>query len=102
MINKVKKKYWRTTHKFGISVPKTIAVALQLDKENGNTYWADAIQKEMSKARVSYKPIDGCTPEQVRSNKVDELWEHQEIKFHIIFDVKMDFTRKARFVAGAI
>jgi hypothetical protein len=24
----------------------------------------------------------------------------QEIKCHIIFDVKMDFTRKARFVAG--
>ena len=25
---------------------------------------------------------------------------HQEIRCHIIFDVKMDFTRKARFVAG--
>ena len=100
MINKVKKKYWRTTHKFGIRVPKTIAEALQLDEENGNHMWADAIQKEMSKARVSYKIIDGCTPEQVRSNQVDELRGHQEIKCHIIFDVKMDFTRKARFVAG--
>jgi hypothetical protein len=81
-------------------VPKSIAEALQLDEENGNHMWADAIQKEMSKARVSYKIIDGCTPEQVRSNQVDELRGHQEIKCHIIFDVKMDFTRKARFVAG--
>ena len=53
MINKVKKKYWRTTHKYGIRVPKTVKEALQIDKENGNTYWSDAIKKEMSKAQVS-------------------------------------------------
>ena len=27
---------------------------------------------------------------------------YQEIKCHFIFDVKMDFTRKARFVANGI
>ncbi len=27
MINKVKKKYWRTTHKFGIRLPKSVAKA---------------------------------------------------------------------------
>ena len=27
------------------------------------------------------------------------VW-HKEIRCHIVFDVKMDFTRKARFVAG--
>ena len=53
MINKVKKKYWRTTHKYGIQVPKTVKEALQFDRENDNTYWADAIKKEMSKAQVS-------------------------------------------------
>jgi hypothetical protein len=100
MVNKVKKKYWRTTHKFGIRIPKTVAEALQLDKENGNTYWSDAISKEMSKAKVSYVPIDGVLPEDVRSNRVDQLRGFQEIRCHIIFDVKMDFTRKARFVAG--
>ena len=73
MVNKVKKKYWRTTHKFGIRIPKTFAEALQLDKENGNTYWSDAISKEMGKAKVSYVPMDGISPEDVRSNKVDQL-----------------------------
>ncbi len=34
------------------------------------------------------------------SNQVAELRGFQEIECHIIFDVKMDFTRKARFVAG--
>jgi hypothetical protein len=100
MINKIKKKYWRTTHKYGVRVPKTVKEALQIDKENNNTLWADAIKKEMSKAQVSYVPIDGATPEQVRANQVAELRGFQEIKCHIIFDVKMDFTRKARFVAG--
>jgi hypothetical protein len=100
MINKVKKKYWRTTHKFGIRVPKSISEALQLDRENGNRLWEDAIKKEMGKAKVAYTPVAGCTPEQVRANQVDKLRGHQEIKCHIIFDIKMDFTRKARFVAG--
>lgn len=65
MINKVKKKYWRTTHKFGIKLPKNVAEALKIDNENGNDHWAQAIAKEMSKAKVAYIPIDGCTPEDV-------------------------------------
>ncbi len=54
----------------------------------------------MSKAKVAYVPIEGVTPAEVRANKVDHLRGFQEIKCHIVFDVKMDFTRKARFVAG--
>jgi hypothetical protein len=38
MVNKVKKKYLRTTHKFGIRIPKSVAEALCFDAENGNTY----------------------------------------------------------------
>ena len=54
----------------------------------------------MRKAKVSYTEIDGCTPEEARANKCDALRGHKEIRYHIVFDVKMDFTRKARFVAG--
>ena len=54
----------------------------------------------MGKAKVTYIPIEGVTPAEARSNKVDQLRGFQEIKCHIIFDVKMDFTRKARFMAG--
>ena len=54
----------------------------------------------MAKAKVAYIPIEGVTPEEVRANKIDQLHGFQEIKCHIIFNVKMDFTRKARFVAG--
>ncbi len=54
----------------------------------------------MGKAKVAYTPIKGVTLEEVRANKVDKLRGFQEIECHIIFDVKMNFTRKARFVAG--
>ncbi len=73
MVNKVKKKYWRTTHKFGIRIPKSVAEALCFDAENGNTYWSNAIKKEMGKTKVSYVPVDNATPESVRANKVDKL-----------------------------
>ena len=100
MVKKLKSKYWRTTHKFGIRIPKTIEEARRLDLENNNTYWMDAVAKEMAKAGIAYMPVEGHSPEDVRANKCDALRGHQEIRCHIIFDVKMDFTRKARFVAG--
>lgn len=100
IIKKLKSKYWRTTHKFGIRIPKTIEEAMRLDLENGDTQWMDAVRKEMAKAGVAYMAVEGFTPEQVRANLCDALRGHQEIWCHIVFDVKMDFTRKARFVAG--
>jgi hypothetical protein len=54
----------------------------------------------MSKVSVAYKARDDVTPEDVRKGNVPDLKGFQEIKCHIVFDVKMDFTRKARFVAG--
>lgn len=100
IISKVKKKYWRTTHKYGVRVPKTWEEALQLDQENGNNLWRDAINKEMAKAKVSWEVLDGVSVEDARSGKVDKLIGYQEIRNHLVFDVKMDFTRKARYCAG--
>ena len=42
---KVKAKYWRKTHKFGIRVPKSVDEALAIDKENINTLWYTSIHK---------------------------------------------------------
>ncbi len=39
IIQKVKSRYWQRTHKYGIRLPKIVAEALALDKENGNTLW---------------------------------------------------------------
>ena len=45
IIAKLKGKYWRTTHKIGILLPKSVDEALEIDKENGNILWYTAIQK---------------------------------------------------------
>ena len=91
-INKVQKKYWRTTHKFGIRLPHSTAEALQMDRENGNTLWGDSIKKEMAKAKVAYQAQQGVNPHDVRSGKVPSFTGFQEMKCHMIFDVKIDFT----------
>jgi hypothetical protein len=91
MLKAVKTRYARRTHKFGIQLPQTVDEALAIDRETNTTYWFDAIQKEMKNVQVAFKFLD--SGERV---PVGYKW----IKCHLIFDVKMDFTRKARYVAG--
>jgi hypothetical protein len=63
-----------------------------LDKENENTLWQDALRKEMKNVRIAFKILN--VEESIPPT-------YQEIRCHIIFDVKMeDFRRKARCVAG--
>lgn len=72
-------------------------------KRLGPIFWRrGAIEKEMHKVRVAWKPKDGgTTPDQVCTVKVQDMIGFQEeIKCHVIFYVKMDFTRKAHFGAG--
>ena len=94
IIAKVKSKYWIRTHKFGVWIPKSVQEAKELDHQNGNNLWWEAICKEMENVRPAF-----------------EVWEkdisqippgYQQIKCHMVFDVKMggNFCRKARFVAG--
>ena len=92
-------KYWRTTEKMGITVPRTIEQAYVLDKEDDTTFWQDAIAKEMKHTIPAFK--DGnCTIDQMKNHKA--LIGYQKIRCHLIFDVKIDFTRKARFVTVAM
>jgi hypothetical protein len=83
VVTKVKSKYWRTTHKFGIRVPKSIDEAYRIDEENGNSYWADALKKEISKVSVAWEAYNkGLTPREVRAGKAPDLIGFQEIGCH--------------------
>jgi len=97
IIKKMKGKYWRTTHKFGIELPKSVEDAYRIDKQNGNDYWTKAIQKEMARVRVAFeKWQDGSTAEEAKQKLVG----YQYIGTHMVFDVKIDgLVRKARLVA---
>jgi hypothetical protein len=55
----------------------------------------------MSKVKVAFEFCEDWTPDQVRQGLARrDFVGFQEIECHMVFDVKMDLTRKARFVAG--
>ena len=62
-IGKVKSRYWKTTHKFGIRLPHSVEEALRLDAETSTILWHDAIMKEMKHVRPAFKPWDGSIEE---------------------------------------
>jgi hypothetical protein len=53
----------------------------------------------MFKVKVAWNAHGIITPNDVQSGKVKDMIGFQEIGCHIFFDIKMDFTRKARFCA---
>ena len=91
MIAKVRSRYWKRTHKFVILIPKSVKEALLLDDETGTDLWQKAIGKEMKNVMPAFTFLE-------QDKKVPIGYQH--IDCHMIFDVKMDITGKARFVAG--
>ena len=65
-----------------------------LDEKNDNTLWWDAICKEMKNVRIAFEVFEG--------EEKDILPGFQEVKCHMIFDIKMgEKSRcKAQMVAG--
>ena len=66
--------------------------SLEIDAENGNTLWADAIELEMKINLVAFEEYDV---------KIEDLVAYEQISGHLIIDVKLleNFRRKVRFVA---
>ena len=91
IIGKLKtRKVWQETMKFGIELPRTVKGALEIDRRTGTDFWRKAIDKEMATVSPAFQFVGD---DEVPSN-------FKFIKCHMVFDVKMDLTRKARFVAG--
>ncbi len=59
-----------------------IAHAKQLDAQNGDTFWKDAITKEMANIGIAFAIQD-------EGVKVPPGWTRAS--GHLVFDVKMDF-----------
>ena len=89
IICKVKARMKVVTHKYGIEIPTSVDHAKELDRKNGNTLWQDALKKEMTNVSIAFdfqdhgvKPPPGWT----------------KTSGHLVWDLKMDYTRKARWV----
>ena len=87
-------RFWVKTQKYGIRVPTYVKEAIDIDKDNGDTLWWDAIMKEMKNVQPAF-----------------EVWEkhkeyrpigYQEIKCRMILDINLgeNFRRKAILVGG--
>jgi hypothetical protein len=96
----VKKKYRQMTHKFGCKLPHSVEEALEIDRQMATHHWQRALNREMSKVKIALNAHDNITPNDVRSGKAKDMIGFQETGCHIVFDINMDFTRKARFCAG--
>lgn len=81
----------KSRYKYGICLPNSTPEALQLDKEDGTDYWINAIEKEMKNNRIAFD---------ILAEDASPPIGYKHIPLHMIYDIKMDFTRKARLVAG--
>jgi len=91
IIKSVKTRTAKRNVKFGIKIPTSVEDALKIDRETNTTYWGDAIEKEMRNNRVAFQILSP-------NEKVPQWYKF--IRCHMNFEIKMDFTRKARFVTG--
>ena len=89
IISAVKNRIRKTTHKYGIEIPTSVKHAYEIDRKNNDHFWRDAIALEMRNNGVAFEI-------QEENKKAPPGWSF--VTGHIVFDVKMDFTRKARWV----
>ena len=89
ILSKVKARIRKTTHKYGIEIPTSVTHALEIDDKNKNTFWRDALAKEMTEVGIAFEVLEDGQLAPIGWKKVTG---------HLVWDVKMDFTRKARWV----
>ena len=101
MQSKIRQVRRSSKYMFGYLIPKSYKEALEFDKENNNTKWADATRDEM----------DCIKEQQVFTNGPRAKWDsqhkkilnappnHQKIRVNLIFAVKYNGRHKARLVA---
>ena len=95
MLNQAKLSSLRRSrvYQYGFQVPRNAKDAIQLDKENGNTRWRDAMRLEIHQL-VEYSTFEDFG----KHGKAPRGF--QRIHAHFVFAVKHDGRHKARLVAG--
>ena len=89
IMSQVTSRIRRTSNKRWIEIPTSLKHAAKIDRKNGNTFWRDAIAKEMSSICAAFDILE--------TGQVAPIG-HRKTSGHIIFDVKMDFARKSSWV----
>ena len=97
LVNQAKLKSYKNTpvYKNGHKVPRNHQQAMELDRINGNTKWADAERLEKDQL-FEYETFDDRGH---RSTSAPPRG-YKKINLHFVYDVKHDGRYKARVVAG--
>ena len=90
IISAVKARARKVTHKYGVEIPTSVEHAKDLDARNGNRLWQTALEKEI------YELGRGLEVKDESVTRPPPGWSL--VTGHTVWDVKMDFTRKARWV----
>ena len=85
----LKTRMQQTKHKYGIENPTSIEHAKELDQNDGSDFWMKALAKEMYNVGVAFEILAEGQP-------APRGWH--KVTGHLVWDVKMDFTCKARWV----
>ena len=75
----------KTLHTYGAELSTSVEYAYAVDGENNQSFWKYVIKKETHETRVVLKILE--------DNKFMPKG-HKEVTGHLIFDMKMEFTRK--------
>ena len=69
LVKNSKPQYLKRTHKFAVEFPKSVADAHAIDKNNGNTFWADGIAKEVNNVWAAFDVLPNvhCIPQSICS-----------------------------------
>ena len=89
ILSALKKTIRKTTHKYGIEIPTSVEDALELDRKNGNNLWEEALEMEMYNIGVAFE---------IPENEKTAPAGYTKVSGYLIWSVKMDFARKARWV----
>ena len=86
-------KHQNQQFKYGFNIPKDLADAYAIDKDNSNTLWAESAVKEMTAVQVAFNII-------VDSDMIPPGYT-EVTKNHLIFDIDVeDLRRKTRYFAA--
>ena len=78
-----------TTNKYGIQEPRIVKEVRMIDKITGTTHWNNTLQLEMANVIVAFEILDSNQP---------ILIGWRKLSGHLVFDVKIDFIHKERWV----
>lgn len=92
---KIKSPRHSPIYMFGVRVPRNHKEAMEFDRENGDTKWADAEHAELSSIQGFQAFKDRGTQE---TAKIPQ--GYKRITAHMVYAVKHDGRHKAQFVAG--